>query len=60
MTSPFEWDWLEPRQTVNLSELSLASGMSPSELDDLVDCGALIPLESGQPAQVFSAECASP
>ncbi|MDP1565105.1 MAG: chaperone modulator CbpM [Polaromonas sp.] len=60
MTSPFEWDWLDPRQTVNLSELSLASGMSTAELDELVDYGALIPLESAQPAQVFSAECARP
>lgn len=58
--SPFEMDWLDPRQTVNLSELSLASGMSTAELDELVDYGALIPLESAQPAQVFSAECARP
>lgn len=60
MTSPFEWDWLDPRTTVSLSELSLASGMSAAELDELVDYGALIPLESARPAQVFSAECARP
>ncbi len=60
MRSPFEWDWLDPSQTVSLRELSLVSGMSPAELDELVDYGALIPLESAQPAQVFSAECARP
>ncbi|MBA4328093.1 MAG: hypothetical protein C0428_07685 [Polaromonas sp.] len=60
MRAPFEWDWLDPRQTVNLSELALVSGMSTAELDELVGYGALIPLESAQPAQVFSAECARP
>lgn len=60
MRTPFEWDWLDPRKTVNLSELSMVSGMSTAELDELIDYGALIPLESAQPAQVFSAECARP
>lgn len=60
MRSPFEWDWLDPRKTIGMSELSAASGMSMAELDELVDYGALIPLESAQPAQVFSAECARP
>jgi chaperone modulatory protein CbpM len=60
MNSPFEWDWLYPRKTVNLGELSAASGMSTAELDELVDYGALIPLESAQPVRVFSAECARP
>lgn len=60
MNSPFEWDWLDPRKTVDLGELSLACGMSPAELGELVDYGALIPLESLQPVQIFSAECARP
>lgn len=60
VTSSFEWDWLDPRKTVNLSELSLASGMSTAELGELVDYGALTPLDSPQPEQVFSAECARP
>jgi chaperone modulatory protein CbpM len=60
MSKPFEWDWLDPRKTVNLSELSMVSGMSAAELNELVDYGALIPLESAQLAQVFSAECARP
>lgn len=60
MNSPFEWDWLDPRQTLNLGELSVASGMSTAELDELVDYGALIPLESAQPARLFSAECTRP
>ncbi|MES2686281.1 MAG: chaperone modulator CbpM [Pseudomonadota bacterium] len=60
MTSPFEWDWLDPRKVVNLAELSLSSGMSAVDLGELVDYGALIPLESAQPGPVFSAECARP
>lgn len=60
MTSPFEWDWLDPRKVVSLAELSLSSGMSAVDLDELVDYGALIPLESAQPGLVFSAECARP
>jgi chaperone modulatory protein CbpM len=60
MSSPFEWDWLDPRTTVNLCELSLASGMSTAELGELVDYGALTPLDSPEPEQVFSAECARP
>jgi chaperone modulatory protein CbpM len=60
MKTPFEWDWLDPRSTVNLKELAVASGMSTAELDELVDYGALIPVESAQPAHVFSAECAGP
>lgn len=60
MTSPFEWSWLDPRKAVSLKQLSLTSGMSPTDLDELVDYGALTPLESAQPGLVFSSECARP
>ena len=60
MKTPFEWDWLDPRKTVNLGELSVASGMSTAELDELVAYGALTPLASAQPARMFSAECTRP
>ncbi len=60
MTSPREWECLDLRKTVSLNELSMASGMSTAELDELVDYGALMPLESAQPGPVFSAEYAKP
>ncbi len=60
MKTPFEWDWLDPRKTVNLVELSVASGMSTAELHELVAYGALTAQDSPQPEQVFSAECTRP
>lgn len=55
-----EWLWLDARETVTVSELSQVCGMSPSELDELVDYGALVPLQAERHERVFSAEIVPP
>ena len=53
----FDVSWLDSRETVGLAELSRACGMSPDELCELVDYGALVPLASATPGSLFSAGC---
>lgn len=53
----FELTWLDAREAVSVSELSLACGMSGDELAELVDYGALIPLGPNRTEHLFSAEC---
>lgn len=55
-----EWIWLDAREMVTLSELSRVCGMSATELDELVDYGALVPLDSKQRGRLFSGECVTP
>ena len=50
-----EVSWLDARESISLSELSRVSALSPSELDELVDYGALVPLDAAQPERCFSA-----
>ncbi len=57
---PFEWTFLDARETFSLLELSQVSGLSVSELDELMDYGALAPLAAGQKPNLFSAEWVSP
>lgn len=56
-TQQVEWLWLDERDTVSRSELSRACGMSTTEVDELVDYGALVPLAPDQSERVFSAQC---
>lgn len=58
-TLQIEWTWLDESNTLTLSELSEMSGMSASDLDELVDYGALTPLNRDQDERCFSASCAS-
>lgn len=51
-----EVSWLDSRATVTLSELSRACRMSTAELDELVDYGALVPLELSREEALFSAD----
>jgi chaperone modulatory protein CbpM len=55
-----EWTWLDASETVTLSELSRVCGLSASDLDELVDYGALVPLASDQESLLFSAEWVMP
>ena len=57
MAPSVEMTWLDSRETVNLAELSRVSGMSADELTELIDYGALAPLESNVAGSLFSAEC---
>lgn len=55
-----EWLWLDEHNTVTLSELSRFCAMSTDEVDELVEYGALLPLEQGREELVFSAQCITP
>lgn len=57
MTASAEVIWLDSRETVSLSELSRACGLSADELAELVEYGALVPLESSAQGDFFSAGC---
>ena len=49
--------WLDERGVVTLIELAECSGFSEKELRDLVDLGALAPLDPEAPELNFDARC---
>jgi chaperone modulatory protein CbpM len=49
--------WLDERDTVTLIELSECSGLTETELRELVDLGALEPLDPSSSAWSFGAQC---
>jgi chaperone modulatory protein CbpM len=51
-----EVTWLDARETVTVTELSRACGLSAAELDELVEYGALAPLQRDHAERAFSAE----
>jgi chaperone modulatory protein CbpM len=55
-----EVTWLDARETVTVTELSRVCGLSAAELDELVEYGALAPLERHQAERAFSAEWVVP
>jgi chaperone modulatory protein CbpM len=55
-----EIGWLDARETVTVTELSRACGLSAAELDELIEYGAITPLQGSQAERVFSAECVVP
>lgn len=52
--------WLDARAVLTLAELSEACAMSADALQELVDDGALQPVQQGATLLVFSAECVMP
>lgn len=52
----YEVTWLDSRETVSIAELSRACGMTLDELAELVDYGALVPLEAHAPERIFNAD----
>lgn len=52
--------WLDAREAVTLPELARVCALSPAELDELVDYGALVPVEEARQERLFSAECVMP
>jgi chaperone modulatory protein CbpM len=62
MTAQAQVAWLDARETVTVTELSRVSGLSPSELQELVEYGALAPVQRTQTTTtlVFSAACVAP
>lgn len=60
-----EWIWSGARKAVNQSELSRVCAMTIPELDELMEYGALRPLEPQEPMdasgeRLFLAECIAP
>jgi len=51
--------WLDERGEITLIELAECSGLTESELRDLVDLGALAPLDPEAPQWSFAARCIS-
>jgi chaperone modulatory protein CbpM len=57
---PVEWVWLDEVQSVTLPELARVCGISNAEVDELVEYGALQPLQAGSSdadVRMFSADC---
>lgn len=55
-----ETTWPELGDTVSFTDLSLACAMSREDLQELIDFGALLPLESTQAEPVFEVTCLEP
>ncbi|HAL38855.1 MAG TPA: hypothetical protein DCP03_12390 [Polaromonas sp.] len=55
-----ERDWLDAGESLNLTELSRVCEMSTAELNELVEYGALSPLDSSQQERLFAAKCIPP
>ena len=49
--------WMNEHYRVTLTELSMLSGLSDAMLRDLVECGALSPVNPEEAHLVFSARC---
>ena len=49
--------WLDERGTITLVELSQCSGLSETELRDLVELGAIEPLDATAPEPSFGTRC---
>jgi chaperone modulatory protein CbpM len=61
MTSQMvEISWLDSRETVTITELCDVCGMSTGEIDELVEYGAIVPVEAAQTERIFSAEWVVP
>lgn len=57
---PPDWIWLDTRESVTSSELSQVCGLSPAELEELVEYGALAPLAPEESSRRFSADWVPP
>jgi chaperone modulatory protein CbpM len=53
-------DWLDERQSVTVGELTRVCALSAADLDELVDYGALTPLQPARHELLFSAEWVMP
>ena len=52
--------WPELGDTVGFADLALACNMSVEDVRELIDLGALLPLESTNPEPVFAMTCMEP
>lgn len=49
--------WLDEREEFSLDQLAELSGLSISELEQLVEYEALAPIDRGRPRPMFTARC---
>lgn len=49
--------WLDTHQEVSFAQLAQSSGLSEAELRELVDCGALVPINAQSAAWTFGGDC---
>jgi chaperone modulatory protein CbpM len=52
-----EWQWLDSGTALDLTELSHVCELSSADLMELIDYGALSPLDATAPELRFSAQC---
>ena len=52
--------WLDAREAVTLAELAQICALSVDELDELMEYGALAPMQDVRTERLFSAECVMP
>lgn len=52
--------WLDAREAVTLAELAQTCALSVAELDELMDYGALVPMQEARQERLFSADCVMP
>lgn len=55
-----EWEWLDTGTALDLTELSRVCELSSAELMELIDYGALLPLDASATELRFSAQCLTP
>ena len=59
-TQAVQVTWLDARETLTAPELSRTCGMSPEQLAELVEYGALAPLDRGAAEPTFSGAWVTP
>ena len=60
MSTQDDWVRLDASETVTMAELCHTCGMTVTELEELIEFGALVPLETPVEGPVFSAEWVVP
>jgi len=55
-----DWTWLDPHRRIAQADLVTMCSLTMSELDELVDYGALVPLAGEAGSRQFSAACVPP
>ncbi|MBC5783482.1 hypothetical protein H8N03_11050 [Ramlibacter sp. USB13] len=59
-TEASDWTWLDPLRRIDQAELAHMCSMSVTELDELVEYGALVPVVAEPRNRQFSASCVPP
>ncbi len=49
--------WMDANQEISFAELAQTSGLSQAELQELVDCGAVVPIDVQSAQWTFGGDC---